>query len=235
MNRHEQLAGYILEHPEQIGKVVDFDAATDKLLPFNFTASNNDLSAEGIADTARFSNWVNQQLLQNHCRYGIGGYMEHRTLYARSALFDTANEEPRRLHLGMDIWAAAGTPVYAPLQGTVHSFQNNDRFGDYGPTIILQHQLDGLPLYSLYGHLSANSLQHLQVGEPIEKNQQIATFGTERENGSWPPHLHFQLMFDMQGNAGDYPGVCRFSEKEQYQDNIPDPDLILKFYSATII
>jgi len=235
MNRHQQLAHYISAHPEQIGKVVDFDAMKDQLLQFNFTASNSDLSAEGIADTARFSNWVNLQLLQNNCRYGIGGYMEHRTLYARSALFDTANEEPRRLHLGMDIWAAVGTPVYAPLQGTVHSFQNNDRFGDYGPTIILQHNLDGLALYSLYGHLNTDSLNNLQVGDTVFKDQQIASFGTERENGSWPPHLHFQLMFDMQGKKGDYPGVCRFSEKEQYQQNVPDPNLILKFSNATII
>jgi len=235
MNRHQQLADYISAYPEQVGKVVNFDAAADQLLHFNFTASNNELSAEGIADTARFSNWINQQLMQHRCRYGIGGYMEHRTLYARSALFDTSDEEPRRLHLGVDIWAAAGTPVYAPLQGTVHSLQNNDRFGDYGPTIILQHDLNGLALYSLYGHLNTDSLHHLQVGETIAKNQQVATFGTERENGSWPSHLHFQLMFDMQGKAGDYPGVCRFSEKEQYQDNIPDPDLILRFSGATII
>jgi len=235
MNRHQQLADYILRHPDKVGKVVDFDAVTDQLLRFNFTASNNDLSPEGIADTARFSNWVNLQLIQSRCRYGIGGYMEHRTLYARSALFDTGSEEPRRLHLGMDIWAAAGTPVYAPLEGAVHSFQNNDRFGDYGPTIILQHSLNGLTLYSLYGHLNADSLLHLQVGQTIEKNQQIAAFGAETENGSWPPHLHFQLMFDMEGNWGDYPGVCRFSEQEQYRQNIPDPDLILKFSNATII
>lgn len=235
MNRHQQLADYINKHPEQIGKVVDFDAAQDRLLQFNFTASNSDLSPEGIADTARFSNWVNLQLMQNRCRYGIGGYMEHRTLYARSALFDTGNEEPRRLHLGMDIWAAAGTPVYAPLDGIVHSFQNNDRFGDYGPTIILQHNLNNLTLYSLYGHLNTDCLNHLQVGRAITKDLQIAAFGTERENGSWPPHLHFQLMFDMQGMTGDYPGVCRFSEQEKYQDNIPDPDLILRFSRATII
>jgi murein DD-endopeptidase MepM/ murein hydrolase activator NlpD len=95
--------------------------------------------------------------------------------------------------------------------------------------------LDGLTLYSLYGHVNTDSLKTLQVGALITKGQQIAAFGTENENGSWPPHLHFQLMFDMQGKAGDYPGVCRFSEKDQYQQNIPDPDLILKFSSATII
>lgn len=235
MNRHQQLASYILNHPNEVGKVVDFNPDVDQLLSFDFTAANTTLTPEDIADTAKFSTWVEQQLLQSGCRYGIGGYMEHRTLYARSTLFNTTGSEPRRLHLGTDIWAAAGTPVYTPLAGTVHSFQNNNHFGDYGPTIILQHQLDGLPLYSLYGHLNAGCLEQLQVGQPVEKNQQIAEFGTASENGSWPPHLHFQLMFDMQGKVEDYPGVCRFSEQEQYRQNIPNPELILKFSGATII
>jgi hypothetical protein len=83
-----------------------------------------------------------QKLADNNCRYGIGGYMEHRTIYTRSALFDT-DDEPRRLHLGVDIWGDAHTCLRA-TKGTVHSFADNDNFGDYGPTIILQHNLDGL-------------------------------------------------------------------------------------------
>ncbi|WP_158825953.1 peptidoglycan DD-metalloendopeptidase family protein [Mucilaginibacter lacusdianchii] len=232
MNKHQQLAAYLQHHPEAVGKVVDFDCTTDCLLPFDFTAANTNLSADDIADTGKFSQWVQQQIAQSGCRYGIGGYMEHRTLYARSALFDTAGQEPRRLHLGVDIWAAAGTPVYAPLAGRVHSFANNNNFGDYGPTIILQHNLNGLTLYSLYGHLNAACLNRLQVGRPIQKNQQIALFGDAAENGSWPPHLHFQLMFDMKGKAGDYPGVGRYSEKDTLQQNIPDPELILQFHKT---
>jgi murein DD-endopeptidase MepM/ murein hydrolase activator NlpD len=131
--------------------------------------------------------------------------------------------------LGVDIWAEAGTPVYAPLNGHIHSFQDNDHFGDYGPTIILQHDLDGLSLYTLYGHLSKESLNGLTVGKPIVKGQQIALFGSQEVNGHWPPHLHFQLMFDMEGCFGDYPGVGRYSEKDIYLRNSPDPNLILRF------
>jgi hypothetical protein len=84
MNRHQQLANYILKHPNEVGKVVDFDPDVDRLLQFDFTANNKALSPLDIAVTAKFSAWVNQQLLQNHCRYGIGGYMEHRTwIYGR--------------------------------------------------------------------------------------------------------------------------------------------------------
>lgn len=228
-DKHRQLADYIQNHPEATACVVDFNRNTDRLLPFDFTIANTELSAADIADTARFSLWVDTKLAHNHARYGIGGYMEYRTLYARSELFDTGATEPRRLHLGMDIWGPAGTPVYAALDGTVHSFQNNDHFGDYGPTIILQHNLDGLTLYSLYGHLNQDCLRNLTEGQAITHGEEIALFGHAAENGSWPPHLHFQLMFDMQGYRGDYPGVCRYSEMETYRQNIPDPDMILKF------
>jgi len=231
MDAHAKLAHYITSHPGDIGKVVDYNAQTDRLYHFDFTDSDTALDIRLFFDADEFSRWVNDTLLTNNCTYGIGGYMEHRTIYARSALFDT-NSEPRRLHLGVDIWAKPGTPVYSPLQGIIHSFKDNDNFGDYGPTIILENDLDGLKLYSLYGHLSRQSLEGLEVGQQVHINQKIATLGTVEENGRWPPHLHFQLMFDMEGLSGDYPGVGRFSEKEKYLKNIPDPKLILQFPKA---
>jgi murein DD-endopeptidase MepM/ murein hydrolase activator NlpD len=130
MNAHEQLAAYVATHSHLVSQLVELDLANDSLLQLDFTENNKALQPQDIADTARFSHWVNTKLKESGCRYGIGGYMEHRTVYSRSALFDTG-EEPRRLHLGTDIWAEAGTPVYAPLQGTVHSFHDNNRFGDY--------------------------------------------------------------------------------------------------------
>lgn len=230
MDAAARLAAYFTDHPDIAGKVVDFNAA-DSLYHFNFTASNAELEADTFSDTAKFSQWISHKLGVNNCKYGIGGYMEHRTIYARSTYFDT-DDEPRRLHLGVDIWADAGTPVYSPLQGTVHSFNDNNNFGDYGPTIILEHQFDGLKLYTLYGHLSRESLDGLYIGKPVSKNDRIGGFGKIEENGHWPPHLHYQLMFDMEGKQGDYPGVCRFSEKEIYLKNIPDPQLILRFPKA---
>ncbi|MES2267872.1 MAG: peptidoglycan DD-metalloendopeptidase family protein [Bacteroidota bacterium] len=227
----EKLAAYIKVRPGAIGKVVDFDAKSDKLYQLDLTAANAELTPQLIADIEAFSQWINQKLSDNNARYGIGGYMEHRTIYNRSALFDT-DDEPRRLHLGVDIWGDAGTSVYSPLAGTVHSFADNDNFGDYGPTIILQHDLDGLTLYSLYGHLSRASLLNLKVGQAISINQQIATLGNAIENGHWPPHLHFQLMLDIGDALGDYPGVGQYSRKAEYLLNIPDPELILQFADA---
>jgi murein DD-endopeptidase MepM/ murein hydrolase activator NlpD len=228
MDKHQQLTQYIQTHPQATGKVVDYDPTMDKLYTFDFTAANTELSPDTVADTQKFSAWVDAKLSSGNYKYGIGGYIEHRTLYARSSLFNT-DEEPRRLHLGIDIWAKAGTPVYAPFAGQVHSFNDNNNFGDYGPTIILEHNLGGLKLYSLYGHLNRESLRGLYPDKIISKNQQLGVFGTADVNGNWPPHLHFQLMFDIADWSGDYPGVGRFSEREKLIKNIPDPELVLRF------
>ncbi len=227
-----QLAAYIKAHPHAVGKVVDFDRGADRLYQLDLTAGNKELDAPTITDTGKFDRWVTKKLHDNNCRYGIGGYMEHRTIYAGIPLFDSGLDEPRFLHLGVDIWAPAGTAVYSPLAGKVHSFQDNNNYGDYGPAIILEHDLDGLTLYTLYGHLSRKNLQDLRVGMPLSVSQKIGDFGKIEENGHWPPHLHFQLMFDMEGKQGDYPGACRYSEKDKYFKNIPDPQLILQFPKA---
>ncbi|MGN7990503.1 peptidoglycan DD-metalloendopeptidase family protein [Pedobacter sp. 22226] len=210
-----------------IQKVVDFDVKHDLLLALDFTAGNTELTDESLDDTDLFSDWVNKKLAENNARYGIGGYNEHRTIYSRSAHFDTG-EEPRRLHLGVDIWGPAGTPVYNFYDATVQSFANNNNFGDYGATIILTYEIDGFKFNALYGHLSLSSLNGLEEGKFIPCGTKIAELGAKEENGYWPPHLHFQLIENMDGLKGDYPGVCKFSERKKYLANCPDPNLILK-------
>ncbi|WP_316833968.1 peptidoglycan DD-metalloendopeptidase family protein [Pedobacter nutrimenti] len=227
MTLSERFETYFERKDISITQVVDFDPEKDALYPFDFTKNNLELTDDVLRDTAKFSAWVAHKLQENQCRYGIGGYGEHRTIYARSAHFDTA-EEPRRLHLGVDIWGPAGTPVYNFHEAVVHSFKFNDHFGDYGATIILKYDFEGLVVYGLYGHLSLASLKGLYEGQLIAAGTAFASFGIPEENGYWPPHLHFQLMFSMRGLKGDYPGVCKFSERAAYLANSPDPNLILR-------
>lgn len=202
--------------------VVPFDPVADGLLAMNFTAANAELTNEIIHDIDLFSIYVSQQLGKANARYGIGGYNEHRTVYSRSAVFDDT-QEPRRLHLGLDIWGEAGTPVFAIADGFIHSFAYNNRSGDYGATIILQHTIEGKVMHSLYGHLALKDIEGINKGDRVAKGDLIAHFGEPTENGNWPPHLHLQLIRDMGIWEGDYPGVCRFSERKQWLLNSPDP------------
>ncbi|OQP50983.1 peptidase M23 [Niastella yeongjuensis] len=211
-------------------RVVDFVPGKDQLLPMDFTQQNKSLNSEILGDEHIFSDYVLQKLQTTNSRYGIGGYGENRTIYSISPVFDGAQpgEEPRRLHLGVDIWGPAGTKVYAFMGGMIHSLAFNDQFGDYGATLILLHQLDGFPFYTLYGHLSLRDIETLSAGQYVSIGQAIGHFGELHENGHWPPHLHFQIILDMELKEGDYPGVCKYSERDKYLANCPDPDLILQ-------
>jgi peptidoglycan LD-endopeptidase LytH len=210
--------------------VVPFDPTKDKLLSLDFTSNNKEITKVILSDISSFNAYVKQKLAEKNALYGIGGYNEHRTVYSISKVFDAEHpgEEPRRLHLGTDIWGNPLTKVMAPLDGIIHSFAFNNQFGDYGATIILSHTVEGHIFYSLYGHLSLNSIKTIQEGDKIEKGNAFAEFGIPVENGHWPPHLHFQLIVDIGNWKGDYPGVCRFSEKSKWIANSPDPDIVLQ-------
>ena len=159
-----------------------------------------------------------------------GGYLEKRALYKRSSYFLT-EENPlkeRNIHIGLDIWAPATTKIIAPLEGIIHSFQNNQNVGDYGPTIILEHQLEDFKFYTLYGHLSIQSIENCQIGNPIEKGDSFASLGDPSVNGDYAPHLHFQLILNLENKQGDYPGVSSAADLNFYQQNCPNPNLLLK-------
>ncbi|MEP6684068.1 MAG: peptidoglycan DD-metalloendopeptidase family protein [Parafilimonas sp.] len=228
MINHPALASSLKKYQNTFNETVPFNSKKDKLLQMNFTATNNELSAINLEDGDQFASYIKQKIKNANALYGIGGYAEYRNFYSRSDVFNNAlNTEPRRLHLGIDIWGDAGIPVYAFLGGMVHSFAFNNKFGDYGATLVLLHQLDGIGFYSLYGHISLKDISHIQEGQYFVRGEKIAHFGEPAENGNWPPHLHFQIIKDMEMYRGDYPGVCSYGEKDKYLKNCPDPDLVL--------
>jgi murein DD-endopeptidase MepM/ murein hydrolase activator NlpD len=224
----KNIVDLLRKYSNEFHPVVPFEKK-DKFLLLDFTERNKELNAEILENTNFFIKYINSKLEAARVKYGIGGYNEHRTIYSRSKVFDSDDGgEARRIHLGIDIWGKPHTKVMAPLDGIVHSFAFNNAFGDYGATIILTHNLEGQSFHTLYGHLSLNSIKNIQEGDRVKKGDVFTEFGIPFENGQWPPHLHFQLIIDMKGKKGDYPGVCKFSEREKYVTNCPDPDLILQ-------
>jgi len=197
----------------------------ENLLPLDLSESSPHLEHIDIHNTQQFTDYLFNRVLRG--KIGIGGYLEKRGLYQRSEHFRAAEEDFRNIHLGVDLWTAAHTPVFSPLDAKVHSFAYNEGFANYGGTIILEHELNGQPLYSLYGHLSKKSLEHISGFEELKAAQLVGWLGEQHENGSWPPHLHFQLMYNIGNWEGDYPGVCAENEKETYSKNCPNPSLLL--------
>lgn len=194
-----------------------------KFVPIDLSIRNNEI----INRPNNPKEW--SELIQNHLdRRGgdiaYGGYLEHRNLYDRSIHFGNNNsDEKRNIHLGIDFWTNQPAEIFAPFDGTIHSFKNNKNFGDYGPTIILEHYNHLGKFYTLYGHLSAASLADKIVGQELKSGERIASLGPPEENGNYAPHLHFQIILDIADYEGDYPGVCAAKELDFYRVNCPDP------------
>ena len=195
---------------------------------FDLSAITTDKLNLPLTDANAFEDFVENHLKENKAQVAYGGYLELRNLYQRSTVFKDVNIEERNIHIGLDLWIKAGTPVLAALDGTIHSFQNNIALGDYGPAIILEHTISGVTFYTLYGHLSLESLDGKAEGQKVTKGEVIGTLGAPPVNGDYAPHLHFQIIKDLQGKKGDYPGVTSKKELAFYKENCPDPNLLLK-------
>ncbi len=164
---------------------------------------------------------------------GVGRYDEPRRWYSSPLFESEGNDGPlhRTVHLGIDLFAPAGTPVLAPLDGVVRSVADNRGSLDYGPTVILEHRVedgDGpFTFHTLYGHLSRESVEGLEPGRRVEAGQAFAALGSEEENGGWAPHLHLQVVADRLGFEGEFPGVALSRDAEVWLSLSPDPAPLL--------
>jgi murein DD-endopeptidase MepM/ murein hydrolase activator NlpD len=209
-------------------KVIAPEIDYSDYIPFDLSATTTDSLKLPLTDSKAFEDFVENYFSINQAKIAYGGYLERRNLYQRSTVFKDITIEERNIHIGLDLWIKAGTLVLAALDGKIHSFQNNTALGDYGPTIVLEHEIQGEKFYTLYGHLSLESLAEKAEGQKVTKGEIIGQLGSAPINGDYAPHLHFQIINDMQGKKGDYPGVSSKKELAFYKKNCPDPNLLLK-------
>ncbi len=164
-------------------------------------------------------------------RIGIGGYLEPRMIYTtdRYTIEGRINEERRTLHLAIDFWGPAGTPVHATLPGTVYMLEYLPADLDYGYLTVLEHETDdGTKFYTVYGHLSDESMRTLVLGQTVELGQRIGSFGIPNVNGKWPTHVHFQIVLDFIDMGRDFPGVGYASQQAIWASLSPSPNLLLR-------
>jgi murein DD-endopeptidase MepM/ murein hydrolase activator NlpD len=214
-------------------KVIDANILIGDYVPIDLSNSNPELLQLNTSSSSELNDYIQKHLHKHNAKVAYGGYLEVRDIYDRSNQFHCEDEyRKRNIHLGVDFWCEAGTSVLAVLRGKVHSFQNNRNIGDYGPTIILEHYIQGETFYSLYGHLSLESLENVHVGQEVEDGEVIGYVGATDINGDYAPHLHFQIIEDIQGLYGDYPGVSCRENIEFYKDNCPDPNMLIRFLKS---
>lgn len=210
-------------------QVIDDSIALSNYVSIDLSSKNENLNHIDVSSSKVLETYIESYLKMNKAKVAFGGYHEIRDIYERSPYFKQESpEDQRNIHLGVDLWCTENTPVLAVLDAEIHSFQDNTNFADYGPTIILEHEIRSEVFYSLYGHLNRASLENLKVGAKLSQGQVIGHLGDALVNGDYAPHLHFQLIKNLQGNAGDYAGVCNKKDLKFFKDNCPDPNLLLK-------
>ncbi len=217
----------VLEKIQNV-KVIDSSIEYSDYIHLDLSISNKRLDDFDLSNAAMFEDFIENYLKINNAKVAFGGYNENRNIYKRSTVFKNDITDERNIHIGLDLWIKAGTKVLAAIDGKIHSFQNNKSLGDYGPTIILEHEIDNTKFYTLYGHLSEESLYDLYVGKTFLKGEKLATLGNFPINGDYAPHLHFQIIKNIGEFLGDYPGVCNSKDLDFYLENCPNPNLLLK-------
>lgn len=208
--------------------ILDTDIPIHKYVQLDLSKDNLELMNLDITDNKVCQTYIETVLKCKHGLVAYGGYLEVRNLYNDKENFTASCTPVRNIHLGIDFWCAALTNVIVPIKGTVHSFKFNNTAGDYGPTIILEHLIGKYTFYTLYGHLTLDSLEGLFVGKEFNAGEIVGRLGTPDINVSYAPHLHFQIIRDMEGNTGDYSGVCAKERLSFYEENCPNPNLLLK-------
>jgi 4-aminobutyrate aminotransferase-like enzyme/Ser/Thr protein kinase RdoA (MazF antagonist) len=222
---------WLQAHAHEAASVVGQDLHDAPVTVFDLSAGSLDLGLPDEWDTTeKFSRLLCDRMKAEGSVAGVGRHDEPRLIY-KSDDFATPGEngvEYRTVHVGFDVFQEAGAPVFAAFDGTVHSVADNPARLDYGPCIILEHMTDdGLAFYTLYGHLSRESLDGLRAGMSVQRGQRIATFGDSSINGDWPAHLHFQIITDLLGYNGTFPGVARASDRAVWRSLCPDPNMVL--------
>jgi len=155
--------------------------------------------------------------------FGVGRYNEKRPGMYKDEIFLSGR---RDIHMGIDIGAPVGTPIYSFTEAELFLFGNNSAPGDYGYTLITKNLVDNEVLYALYGHLSAKSVDGKYSGQKLLTGEVIAWVGDKHENGGWNPHLHFQLS-RIKPEVCDMPGVVSEEQREEALRTYPDPRTVL--------
>lgn len=208
--------------------ILDRSIPLEKYVTIDLSESNKELKSLDIKSSVEWEQYIAQYCQNRNAKVAFGGYKETRNIYKRSTYFNNSLKFERNIHLGIDFWISEGTKIFTPLTGKVHSFANNTNLGDYGPTIILEHKVNEVQFYTLYGHLSLDSIKNLKIGAIFKEQDCIARLGGSKINGDYAPHLHFQVIKDIQNYQGDYPGVCNKRNLKFYSANCPDPNALLK-------
>lgn len=226
VNSRDSIIQWLDSNTKNFEFVLQRELKTDDLVLVDWSVEN--LLQENVLelDLEATDQRLHELLLGD--KVGVGRYGEPRLVYSADQFGEAAGGERRTIHLGVDLFAPAGTEVVAPLDGEVVLRHEIQKELDYGTLLILRHTTPAdEEFFTLYGHLDWGSTEHLDVGDQVKRGERVARLGDSEVNGGWSPHLHFQILLDRLELENDFPGVAKPSESETWLQLCPNPNLIL--------
>ena len=229
--KERQVRSWLDRQRAEGASVIEADLRNAPLRVLDLSAGSTLLGADPAkAEVHSLARTIFEYMESERVAIGVGRYNEARLLYSTPQYGgDAAHPNERRtIHLGLDLFVVPGTAVCAAIGGRVHLLAENKAELDYGPLVILRHVTgDGEEFFTLYGHLTRETLRDLKPGQAIACGEIFARVGTLHENGGWPPHLHFQMILDLLDRGAEFAGVARASERSVWTSLSPDPNLLL--------
>jgi 4-aminobutyrate aminotransferase-like enzyme/Ser/Thr protein kinase RdoA (MazF antagonist) len=222
---------WLRESKGSFRQVLERDLRSDPVVVLDLSVGSRMLGADPAElETPRLSATIQRTMKDAGAVVGVGRYDEARAIYTTGAFAagGSPTAERRTVHLGIDLSVPPGSPVSAPLDGTVHTVADNTAPKDYGPVVILRHEAaSGEEFFTLYGHLDPESVAALAPGKALRAGDPFATVGAPPANGDWWPHVHVQIILDLLGLDEDFPGVAAPGRRTLWTGLSPDPNLIL--------
>ena len=229
--KERKVASWLESQQATGASVIEANLRTAPLHVFDLSVGSRMLGADPAnAEVHSLTPAIFECMENDRVAIGVGRYNEVRLLYTAAQYGGDAahTNERRTIHLGLDLFVVPGTAVCAPLDGTVHLLAENTAELDYGPLVILRHvTVDGEEFFTLYGHLTRETLRELKPGQAIARGEIFAHVGALHENGGWPPHVHFQVILDLLDRGAEFAGVARASERSVWTSLCPDPNVLL--------
>ena len=171
-----------------------------------------------LRDPRAFTELLFGEMRRSGSAVGVGRYGEARLV-----------PPDRTVHLGLDLFLEAGTPIFAPLDGTVRDVCPGDDSSDHGPAVILEHRVDGrrLTFHTLYGAFERLLSRRAGRGPAVPQGRAAGgrrRFSRERRPAappSFPDHPRHA------GTKGGFPRLVLPGRKEVSLGFCPDPELVL--------
>ncbi|MDX1578938.1 MAG: aminotransferase class III-fold pyridoxal phosphate-dependent enzyme, partial [Gemmatimonadota bacterium] len=221
------------------GPVLDPDPRRARTVTLDLSiATGEDGGTFDPTDHGAFTRLLFDQMRDAGAPIGIGRYDEVRWWYTGEAFRWPREDvdEWRTVHLGLDLFAEPGTTVLAPLAGRIASIRDNADRLDYGPTLIIEHEVEDehgtLRFWTLYGHLDPEVLKTAEAGRTVASGEAIGAIGRPPRNGDWAPHLHIQVIVDRLDFEGTFPGVAAPGQRDVWCALSPDPGTLLRIPGA---